>query len=82
MLKLKEIVAVLQLICKYEDLLREFAHLEVHSLLLKKNIDLKDTDVHNLSIDDLSKLNSLPEISYIARNILRRIVIDEITGNV
>ena len=82
MLKLKEIVNVLQLICKYEDILREFSHLEVHSPLLKKNIELKDTDVHNSSIDDISKLISLPEISYIAKNILRRIVIDEATGNV
>jgi hypothetical protein len=49
---LHEIILILKLICEYEALLKEFSKTEIHSMLLRKNVELIAVeDIHRFGIE-------------------------------
>lgn len=81
-MKLKEILKVLQLIEDYESFLEEFRELKVKSPLLNKLIQLIPVkNIHQMGLEEVSKLKGIPEIGYVAESIKKRCRYDTVTGH-
>jgi hypothetical protein len=70
-------MTVLKLIKEYESFLKVLSTFNLQSALLRKHTLLTDIeDVHNYSIEQIAALNCLPEITYVADIITRRVSFD------